>query len=50
MVIKSTVRYCPLEDDGETLSACPYQNAYWNGEQIVFGAGSPAATTSWRTS
>lgn len=38
--IKSTVRYCPLEDsEGEGTSDCPYANAYWNGRQMVYGAG-----------
>src|SRR5215218_5100538 len=29
----STVRYCP-----DALN-CPYRNAYWNGRQMVYGAG-----------
>ncbi|MBI3796284.1 MAG: M4 family metallopeptidase [Deltaproteobacteria bacterium] len=33
----STVDYCPSADQ------CPYQNAYWDGEQMVYGAGFPAA-------
>lgn len=33
----STVRYCP--DAG----SCPYANAFWNGGQMVYGAGFPAA-------
>lgn len=33
----STVRFCP--DAG----SCPYQNAFWNGSQMVYGAGFPAA-------
>ena len=32
----ATVRYCPA-------SGCPYENAYWNGSQMVFGAGFSAA-------
>ena len=32
MSIRSTVRYC------ET-GFCPYQNAFWNGLQMVYGAG-----------
>ncbi|MEY2582566.1 MAG: bacillolysin, partial [Ilumatobacteraceae bacterium] len=30
----STVRYCPPAPAG-----CPFQNAFWNGEQMVYGAG-----------
>jgi Zn-dependent metalloprotease len=33
MTIKSTVNYCP---DG---LPCPYPNAFWNGSQMVYGAG-----------
>jgi len=29
----STVHYCPYP------SACPYQNAYWDGAQMVYGEG-----------
>ncbi|HEX2254567.1 MAG TPA: M4 family metallopeptidase [Thermoanaerobaculia bacterium] len=32
-----TVRFCPNSTN------CPYQNAFWNGEQMVFGAGFSAA-------
>lgn len=31
--LTTTVRYCAAGDP------CPYQNAFWNGEQMVFGAG-----------
>ncbi|MCB1249087.1 MAG: M4 family metallopeptidase [Acidimicrobiales bacterium] len=31
MIITSTVRYCP--------SGCPFNNAFWDGEQIVYGPG-----------
>lgn len=31
----STVRYCE--------GGCPYVNAFWNGSQMVYGAGFPAA-------
>jgi hypothetical protein len=31
MIIKSSVHYCP------SYSGCPYNNASWNGEQIVYG-------------
>ena len=31
--LTTTVRFC---DSG---SACPYANAFWNGDQMVFGAG-----------
>ena len=38
--IKSTVRYCPEEDPDDPGTAdCPYANAYWNGRQMVYGAG-----------
>ena len=33
----STVRYCP------NSVSCPYANAFWNGVQMVYGAGFPAA-------
>lgn len=33
----STVRFCP------TTGPCPYQNAYWNGAQMVYGEGFAAA-------
>jgi Zn-dependent metalloprotease len=36
MAIISTVRYCI---DG----ACPYENAFWNGTQFVFGSGYASA-------
>lgn len=31
LTLKSTVRFCQ--------SACPYQNAFWNGAQMVYGLG-----------
>jgi Zn-dependent metalloprotease len=37
MALTSTVRYCP------SASACPYANAFWNGRQMVFGAGFASA-------
>ena len=30
--LKSTVRYCPN-------TGCPYNNAFWNGSQMVYGEG-----------
>lgn len=36
MAIISSVRYCPL-------SGCSWQNAYWNGSQMVFTPGMSAA-------
>jgi bacillolysin len=33
MSLISTVRYCP------NSSNCPYDNAFWNGSQMVYGAG-----------
>lgn len=38
MPLRSTVRICSPE-----LDTCPFQNAYWNGQQMVFGAGYAAA-------
>ncbi|MDH4226039.1 MAG: hypothetical protein OEW12_10375, partial [Deltaproteobacteria bacterium] len=35
MTLTSTTRYCTFS----TLYACPYANAYWNGAQMVYGAG-----------
>ena len=37
MTITSTVNYCPT---GQT---CPYANAFWNGAQMVYGAGYASA-------
>jgi len=37
MTLKSTVRYCP------NGGPCPYANAFWNGAQMVYGAGFSAA-------
>ncbi|HEX2770229.1 MAG TPA: M4 family metallopeptidase [Geobacteraceae bacterium] len=37
MKIISTVRYCEYGYD------CPYQNAFWNGEQMVYGDGFASA-------
>ena len=33
----ATVHYCP------SAQSCPYQNAFWNGSQMVFGDGFSAA-------
>ncbi|MDQ3493578.1 MAG: M4 family metallopeptidase, partial [Chloroflexota bacterium] len=33
MALKSTVRFCPDSFN------CPYQNAFWDGSQMVYGAG-----------
>jgi len=33
MSLVSTVRYC------EAGSSCPYKNAFWNGQQMVYGQG-----------
>jgi Zn-dependent metalloprotease len=35
--LRSTVRFCP------DAANCPYENAYWNGSQMVYGDGFPAA-------
>ena len=37
MALIATVRYC------EPGYPCPFKNAYWNGEQMVFGKGFAAA-------
>jgi Zn-dependent metalloprotease len=37
MALISTTRYCP----GAT--SCPFANAFWNGQQMVYGAGFSAA-------
>ncbi len=37
MYLVSTVQYCPDAVD------CPYQNAFWNGQQMVYGAGFASA-------
>ena len=37
MPIVSTVNYCP------TFGACPYDNASWDGVQMTYGSGLPAA-------
>ena len=34
MIIKSTVHYC---DEKQNSPICPYDNAYWNGSQILYG-------------
>ena len=39
MPIVSTVRYC----DSAPASACPYDNAFWDGSQMVYGAGFASA-------
>lgn len=38
-VLISTIRYCPTPAGG----GCPYQNAFWDGSQMVYGAGFGAA-------
>jgi len=37
MVLVHTVRYCP------NSTSCPYANAFWNGEQMVYGEGYASA-------
>jgi len=37
LTLKSTVRYCP------SPAQCPYQNAFWDGRQMVYGEGFAAA-------
>ena len=36
-ILKSTTHYCP------SAASCPYQNAFWNGVQMVYGEGFSAA-------
>lgn len=45
LVLTSTVRYCPSDSGGTSppLAPCPYPNAYWNGDQMVYGAGFASA-------
>lgn len=37
MTLISTVNYCP-RNSSDTGDVCPYENAFWNGEQMVYGA------------
>ena len=37
MTLISTTRYCP------SAASCPYANAFWNGQQMVYGNGFSAA-------
>ena len=39
MQLVQTVRYCP----SSVSVSCPYQNAFWNGAQMVYGQGFAAA-------
>ncbi len=39
MTLVSTVNYC----DPDPLSSCPYDNAFWDGSQMVYGAGFASA-------
>ncbi|MFN8076070.1 MAG: Calx-beta domain-containing protein [Kineosporiaceae bacterium] len=39
MAIKSSVRYCSTDPD----DSCPFDNAFWNGSQMVYGAGYASA-------
>jgi Zn-dependent metalloprotease len=39
MPIRSTVRFCPPIGEGP----CPFANAFWNGEQMVYGTGYASA-------
>ncbi|MGE3813100.1 MAG: M4 family metallopeptidase, partial [Candidatus Nanopelagicales bacterium] len=38
MTLVSTVRYCP-ETTPNDPTPCPYPNAFWDGSQMVYGAG-----------
>ncbi|MBI5483059.1 MAG: M4 family metallopeptidase [Deltaproteobacteria bacterium] len=39
MQIVNSVRYCSTD----LSEPCPYQNAFWDGQQMVYGEGYPAA-------
>ncbi len=39
MTLVSTARYCSTD----ATDPCPYPNAFWNGEQMVYGAGYASA-------
>ncbi|HUV45370.1 MAG TPA: M4 family metallopeptidase, partial [Dehalococcoidales bacterium] len=43
MNLISTVRYCEPSPTSLCNYACPCQNAFWNGSQMVFGEGFPQA-------
>ena len=43
MRLKSTVKYCPAAPAEGDPPNCPFKNAFWNGEQMVYGAGFAAA-------
>jgi Zn-dependent metalloprotease len=38
MTLVSTVRYCP-PGSGSDAPPCPYENAFWDGSQMVYGDG-----------
>ena len=37
MALKSTVRHCPAATTQEPNPGCPYANAFWDGNQMVYG-------------
>lgn len=39
----STVHFCPEVDGSPGTYDCPYQNAFWNGDQMVYGEGYASA-------
>ncbi|GAA1773026.1 M4 family metallopeptidase [Luedemannella helvata] len=39
----STTRFCPTEFEDEKTGLCRYPNAFWDGEQMVFGDGYASA-------
>jgi Zn-dependent metalloprotease len=43
MQLRSTVKFCPEPSVAPDPPNCPYKNAFWNGEQMVYGAGFAAA-------
>ncbi len=41
--LQSTVRWCYTETEDDDPTECPYDNAFWDGRQMVFGEGYAAA-------
>jgi len=42
MELASTVHYCPLANDSFD-NRCPYDNAFWDGSEMVYGTGYASA-------
>ncbi|HUP24742.1 MAG TPA: M4 family metallopeptidase [Thermoanaerobaculia bacterium] len=41
--LHSTVHFCPETFSGSGIPDCPFLNAFWNGNQMVYGEGFSAA-------